>query len=1095
MAASSSQGSSSDAEGPETRTAQDILLNSLEDITEKEFKRFKDKLSDFSYGDKAHIPRGKLECADSIDTKNYLIDYYGLEDTLEVTVQVFKAIGLMGPAGRLQEERKKMYCRRTYMECVKQRYQLIEERNSLLGDTVHLKKIYTRLLLIKKHCKEEERQHEITATGRRHLQIMADRSSKKYSPTTIQALFDPDEHRIIPRTVVLAGPAGIGKTLTAQKIMLDWASGDLYQDKFSYVFYVNCREINNITDEISIASFLSEKCQPTCQQNQIKCILRNPSKLLFVIDGLDELKWSHNKESEVCKDPFQKTRKEVIFNSLFRKQVLEEASLIITTRPFALEKMREYIKKSCYVEILGFTEKDREQFFYHFFENKEQADMALNAVKENDILFAACSVPIISWIVCTVMKPQMGRSLNKIDSKTSTSVYMLYLKSLLKYHGPEPDLCVKASLRKLCALAKDGIWNRKILFEKEDISKHGLTMSDIRSLFLNENIFQKDIETYTCYSFIHLSVQEFLGALYYVLSEGTENWDGSEDPPYWRDVRTVLKLYGSFFNLHLALTVRFLFGLFSEQQINTTKKLFGCKIPMETKHALEQWLKENKGITDEERMNCLYETQDVEFVKRMMSHFLHLKITGSSVSRTVLSYCLTNSTSDHTIHFYDYIMVPKSQEILSPALHSCKRLVFKNSSFPGNDITDLVKPHHQNDSNISWLCNSKSRITELELEKCSLTSANCEDLCYVITNRSLTKLDLSRNNLQDSGVKLLCDGLRHPRCTLRELGLRSCGLTSISCEDLRSVIFTNQSLTKLKLKDNKLQDSGVKLLCDGLRHPDCKLKELGLSVCGLTSASCEDLRSVIITNRSLTRFVLSYNNLQDSGVKRLCDGLRHPDCTLQELRLRDCGLTSASCEGFRSVIVTNRSLTSLKLNNTHLQDSGVELICDGLKHPDCTLQQLRLQNCFLTSASCGDLRSVIITNRSLTRLELSNNTYLGDSGVKLLCEGLRHPDCTLQELGLAYCGLTSASCEDLCSVIITNRSLTRLDLSRNNLQDSGVKLLCDGLRHPDCTLQELKLRFCGLTSANCICDNGSCSDDDDDDETSDHVPDNRRLFF
>ncbi|KAM4796293.1 NACHT, LRR and PYD domains-containing protein 12-like [Rhinophrynus dorsalis] len=973
------------------------------------------------------------------------------------------------------------------MNRVKEKYQLMVETNSRLGETVHLKTRYTKLLLIKKHRNEKEREHEITATGRRHVQIMANRSTQKYSPTTIQALFDPDEHGIIPRTVVLAGPAGIGKTLTSQKIMLDWASGDLYQDRFSYVFYISCREINNITGDISMARFLSEKCQPTCPPNQIQCILRDPSKLLFIIDGLDELKWSHNEESEVCKDPSQETRKEIILNSLFRKQVLEEASLIITTRPFTLEKMRDYTQKPRYVEILGFKVEDREQFFYHFFGMKEQAEMALNVVKDNETLFTMCSVPIICRIVCIVMKQQMGKSLNKINSKTSTSVYMLYLKSLLKYHSPGPSRSVKTSLMKLCALAKEGIWDRKILFEEEDLSKHGLTMSDIKSLFLNENIFVKDIETYTSYSFIHLSVQEFLAALYYVLSEGTESANGSEDRPYRRDVRTLLKKYNSSSKSHFALTVRFLFGLFSEQQIKETEKLFGCKIPLETKCVLEQWLKENKDISVGERLNFMYETQDEEFVRRMMSHFLHLSIIGSSVSPTALSYCLMNSTSHHTIVFMNYTMDPKSRDIIFPALRRCTQITLQLCDLTSAICEDLrsviitnrsltrldLSRNYLQDSGVKLLCDGlrhpDCNLQELRLQYCDLTSDICEDLrSVIITNRSLTRLDLSSNNLQDSGVKRLCDELRHPDCTLQDLGLRDCDLTSDICDDLRSVIITNRSLTRLDLSYNRnLQDSGVKLLCDGLRHPDCNLQELRLQYCDLTSDICEDLRSVIITNRSLTRLDLSSNNLQDSGVKRLCDELRHPDCTLQDLGLRDCDLTSDICDDLRSVIITNRSLTRLDLSGNNLQDSGVRRLCDGLRHPDCTLQDLRLWYCDLTSAICDDLRSVIITNRSLTRLDLSHNN-LQDSGVKRLCDGLRHPDCTLQDLRLLGCRLTSVICEDLHSVIITNRSLTRLDLSHNNkLQDSGVKLLCDGLRHPDCTLQDLRLQYCGLTSAIC----------------------------
>ncbi|XP_063819131.1 NACHT, LRR and PYD domains-containing protein 3-like [Pseudophryne corroboree] len=160
---------------------------------------------------------------------------------------------------------------------------------------------------------------------------------------------------------------------------------------------------------------------------------------------------------------------------------------------------------------------------------------------------------------------------------------------------------------------------------------------------------------------------------------------------------------------------------------------------------------------------------------------------------------------------------------------------------------------------------------------------------------------------------------------------------------------------------------------------------------------------------------------------------------IKELQFHWCGLTSSCCDDLCSVITTHHSLTTLDLSHNALGDSGIHLLCEGLRHPTCALQELGLLGCGLTSSCCDDLRSVITTNRSLTSLDLSHNA-LEDSGIHLLCEGLRQPTCTLQKLSLWNCALTSSCCDDLCSVITTNRSLTRLDLSCNDLQDCAEKL-------------------------------------------------------
>lgn len=248
-------------------------------------------------------------------------------------------------------------------------------------------------------------------------------------------------------------------------------------------------------------------------------------------------------------------------------------------------------------------------------------------------------------------------------------------------------------------------------------------------------------------------------------------------------------------------------------------------------------------------------------------------------------------------------------------------------------------------------------------------------------------------------MRVLCEALQHPGCNIQRLWLGRCGLSHQCCFDISSVLSHSQKLTELDLSDNALGDFGVRLLCVGLKHLFCSLQKLWLVSCCLTSACCEDLALVLSSHCSLTRLYIGENALGDSGVQVLCEKIKHPQCNLQKLGLVNSGLTSVCCSALTSVLKASRSLTHLYLRNNALGDTGLMLLCEGLLHPNCKLQMLELDNCSLTSHCCWNLSKMLTRNRSLRKLNLGNND-LGDLAVVMLCEVLKHQGCLLQSLQL-----------------------------------------------------------------------------------------------
>ncbi|XP_057181363.1 NACHT, LRR and PYD domains-containing protein 14-like [Triplophysa rosa] len=228
----------------------------------------------------------------------------------------------------------------------------------------------------------------------------------------------------------------------------------------------------------------------------------------------------------------------------------------------------------------------------------------------------------------------------------------------------------------------------------------------------------------------------------------------------------------------------------------------------------------------------------------------------------------------------------------------------------------------------------------MELCGCSITEAQCVQLisALCLNLSQLTHLDLSQNKLGHSGIKRLCDLLKHSDCKLDQLELRTCGLTDEGLVALTSALSSNPShLRTLDLSGNRLGDSGVKHLCALLSNSQCSLETLNLCGCSMTMTQHDQLISALCSNPShLTELNLSGNKIKDTGVKRLCRLLEHSECKLEKLSLNKCNITDATALadtlaqtqalGFlRELDLSNNKIKELKQLRAVLKGSSCEL--------------------------------------------------------------------------------------------------------------------------------------------------------------------------
>uniref|UniRef100_A0A671VRT0 NACHT domain-containing protein n=1 Tax=Sparus aurata TaxID=8175 RepID=A0A671VRT0_SPAAU len=754
------------------------------------------------------------------------------------------------------------------------------------GSGTLLNRIYTELYITEGQSEEVNTQHEV-----RQLETASKKKTFSETPIRCCDIFkaSPDQQRRI-RVVLTNGVAGVGKTFSVQKFTLDWAEGSENQD-VSLLVLLSFRELNLIRDEQYSLLRLLHVFHPTLQKVTAEKLA--VCKLLFIFDGLDESRLPLDfNNHEVVSDVTQKSSVSVLLTNLIQGKLLPSALVWITSRPAAANQ----IPPSCVdrvTEVRGFTDVQKEEYFRRRFSDEDLSSRIISHIKTSRSLHIMCLIPVFCWITATVLDHMLTTDQRGELPKTLTDMYSHFLlvqtkRKKQKYHeGREtsPQELTEADrevLLKLGRLAFEHLETGNIMFYQEDLERCGLNVTEASvysgvctEIFRRESvIFQK-----TVYCFVHLSVQEFLAAVYMFhchtnrntevvedflrgYEEYDEDEEGEDDIKSSLDdfLRSAMEKSLNSKNGHLDLFVRFLHGL----SLKSNQRLLAGLL----------------GQTD----------NSPEIIQRAINNLKKMNSDKISPDRSInIFHCLTEM-NDHSVHqeIQKFLKSENRSEKKLSEIHCSALAYMLQMSEEVLDELDLEKYNTSLQGRLR-LIPAVRNCRKAVLTYCKLSETHCEVVASALKSNPshLTHLDLSWNDLNDSAVKRLCSGLESPNCRLETLKLWRCRLSEISCNSLASALKSNPShLRELDLSQNyNLQDSGVKLLCDFLQSPNCRLETLRLWFCSLSRISCDSLASALKSNPShLRELDLRLNNLQDSDVKLLFDLKDSPHCRLKTLR-------------------------------------------------------------------------------------------------------------------------------------------------------------------------------------------------------------------
>ncbi|KAI2644685.1 NLR family CARD domain-containing protein 3 [Labeo rohita] len=891
---------------------------------------------------------------------------------------------------------------------MKNKYESLFEGIKLQENQTLLNRIYTQLYIIEGESEGVNEEHEV-------LQMEKSYKTLKDTPINCNDIFNPlpepgyeemrREKKDKIKTVLTKGIAGIGKTVSVQKFILDWAEGKVNQD-VDFMFVLTFRELNLIKDHQYSLHRLLLAFHPELQY--LDSWIYDKCKVVFIFDGLDESRISLMfSDSQTVSDVTEISSVSVLMSNLMRGDLLPSALIWITTRPAAANQIpSKYINRV--TEIQGFNDPQKEEYFRKRISNKQQASRIISHIRRARSLHIMCHIPVFCWISATVLQDllkQDQKSAEIPQTLTEMYIYFLLIQTNVKnqkYEERNSEELLQSNrevIVKLAELAFNQLMKGNVMFYEEDLRESGIDVTDasVYSGICTE-IFREESVIYhrKVYSFVHLSFQEFFAALYVFYC-------------YLHKNSKIMKMFLTGNNRNQCETV----------PLNTFLKGAMTKALKSKNGHLDLFLRFLHGISLESNQKLL---QDV---------LIHTENNTEIIKKIIKNLKQEEVLDELDLKQYNIKLIEGRWRLL-PAVRNCRKALLAGCNLTG--------------------------------QHCEIVASALQS-----SISPLRELDLSNNNLQDSGGKLLAAGLKSPNCQLNILRLSGCLVKEEGCAALASALSSNLShLRELDLSNNHLQDSGGKLLAAGLKSPNCQLNILSntnllqaalrdklrwkmmplrvspesssletkrrpLSDCLVKEEGCAALASALSSNLShLRELDLSNNHLQDSGGKLLAAGLKNQNCQLNILRLSGCLVKEEGCAALASALSSNLShLRELDLSDNDLQDSGVNLLSAGLKRPN-HLNILRhgkresgevessVSICFnepvinsevasLPSCWCVKLRTGLLEFRKIFSSGVELN-FFGEESWLIHWRG----SCIVRALGLIAigqdCGLVRSSC-------------------------------------------------------------------------------------
>ena len=746
--------------------------------------------------------------------------------------------------------------------------------------------------------------------------------------TNMTAIFKPHVECQRPRTVLIEGDPGMGKSTYCQKLAYDWATKQKELDPsfpdIDVLLLLKCHEVKSSIWKAIDDQILPAEIDDQAKECFFKFVRENQSKVLLVLDGLDEM---------------DSTEMKRIYDLVEGKE-LSGCHVILTSRHEVGRKLRRYCDTLW--EIVGFTEEDANSFIRTYFKNIKREDLLenlLEKIRYSHELRNLSKNPLNVTLLCVLCEDLEG-----VFPTSRTELYTEIVLSVLRRYEKKQGLSRKTEdlmsiyrddLIHLGRVALHSLRKGELYFEEHESGSTSIALSKFGFLSLQASGCKR--KALVRYAFLHKSFQEFFSGF----CLACQILDGGID------IISVVK--DERFKDELKQVFLFMFGILASTRKETAESII--KILAENINLIDPDCDEDISVLFHLALDCILECTSLS-----PTLGLHLRISDLDLSRKSV---------------YDY-----GAASLSQALAANSSLTSLNLNW--NGIGDSGAAF------LSQALATNSSLTSLDLCGNRMGNSGAASFSQTLaTNSSLINLDFSWNSIGNSGAAYFSQALV-ANSSLTYLDLSQNRIGDSGAASLSQALAANSSLTSLDLSKNNIDDSGAASLSQALAT-NSSLTNLDLSGNRIGGSGAASLSQALATNSSLTNLDLSWNSIGDYGAASLSQALA-ASCSLTYLGLRENFIGDSGVASLSQALSTNCSLTSLDLCGNRIGDSGAASLSQALAI-NSTLTSLDLRENEFGDSGAASLSQALATNSSLTSLNL-NWKKIGDSSASSLSQAL-----------------------------------------------------------------------------------------------------------